>query len=498
MSRVNRACHGYVQGLYCATSKGSVTILGYTGHGGAVTIPNSINGRPVTGIGLNAFYSCSTLTSITIPHSVVSIGEGAFYGCINLDTITVDQGNPRYQSVDGVLFNKRLTTLIQCPGAKSGHYVIPDRVTSIGRGAFYCCYNLTHITIPSRVTRIGKYAFFYCDSLVEVSLPESVVKIGARAFQNCGNLASITMSVGITVIEDYTFAGCGKLLAVVIPDSVAKIGKYAFYTCTSLVRISLGKTLASFGAKAFEYCSNLLVIVVHSGNSAYSSHNGVLFDKNKTTLFQFPAGKAGHYSIPNGVTTIASRAFYDCKGLTHIKIPFSVTLIGMISASIECVGDQAFCYCGGLMEINVDKKNPSYSSVDGVLFDKNRATLIQCPPGKTGSYSVPHGVKNIRERAFECCAGLTGVTLPISIESIRSQAFICCSGLTGLYFNGDAPQIFRSGFPRQCSLYRLAGATGWEQPRYHSFVLKLWEDAPVLNKKVKKSHTKRQKMCLEQ
>jgi len=491
MSKGIRTCHSNVQDLYCATSKGAVTILGYTGCGGAVTIPESINGRPVTGIGRNAFYSCTTLTGITLPHTVTSIGEGAFQGCINLATITVDQRNPRYQSVDGVLFNKRRTTLIQCPGAKAGQYVIPVRVTSIGKGAFYGCYSLTHVVMPSTVTRIGEYAFFYCDNLANVSIPDSVTTIGVCAFQNCGNLTSITISARITVIKDYTFAGCGRLLDVVIPDSVTAIGNSAFYDCTCLAHISLGKTVTSIGAKTFEYCSNLLSIVVNAGNPAYESHKGVLFDKRNTTLLHFPAGKAGRYSIPNGVSTIASRAFYDCNGLTHIKIPYSVTIIGMTPASIASVGDQAFCYCGALMAIDVEARNPSYCSVDGVLFDKRHATLIQCPAGKTGSYSVPNGAASIRERAFECCAGVTSITFPASIEDIRRQAFIRCSGLTGMYFRGNGPQIFREGFPRLCPIHRLPDATGWDHPRHQDLALSLWEHAPDPNSKTMTLQTKK-------
>ena len=141
------------------TNNGTITITGYTGSGGAVTIPDTINGLPVTSIGDNAFYYCTSLTSVTIPTSVTSIGDYAFYRCTSLTSvtiansvtsignqafadctsltaITVDTNNPAYSSVDGVLFNKSQTTLIQCPGGKAGSYTIPDSVTSIGDYAF--------------------------------------------------------------------------------------------------------------------------------------------------------------------------------------------------------------------------------------------------------------------------------------------------------------------------------------------------------------------------
>ena len=116
----------------------------------SVTIPNS-----VTSIGDCAFSGCTSLTSVTIPNSVTSIGDWAFSGCTSLTAITVDALNSVYSSVDGVLFNKSQTTLIQYPGGKAGSYTIPNSVTSIGDGAFSGCTSLTSVTIPNSVTSIG-------------------------------------------------------------------------------------------------------------------------------------------------------------------------------------------------------------------------------------------------------------------------------------------------------------------------------------------------------
>ena len=113
-----------------------ITITRYTGPGGAWTIPSKINGIPVTSIGSNAFLRCFSLSSVTIPASVINIGENAFCDCTSLTAITVDALNPTYSSVDGVLFDKSQTTLIQCPGGKAGSYAIPNSVTSIGDHAF--------------------------------------------------------------------------------------------------------------------------------------------------------------------------------------------------------------------------------------------------------------------------------------------------------------------------------------------------------------------------
>ena len=133
---------------------------------GALVIPSTYEGKPVTSIKDRAFESCSRLRSVTIPDSVTSIGDGAFLGCSSLTNIGVVDGNSEYTSQDGVLFDKNKTTLIQyLAGKKSDHYSIPDSVTSIGNQAFWGCRSLTSVTIPDSVTSIGRDAFSGCSSL---------------------------------------------------------------------------------------------------------------------------------------------------------------------------------------------------------------------------------------------------------------------------------------------------------------------------------------------
>ncbi len=151
-----------------------------------ITIPQS-----VTSIGATAFNHCYSLTSATIPNSVTSIGDGAFSSCTSLTNITVEALNSVYCSRDGVLFNKSATTLIECPGGKTGIYNIPDGVTSIGDGAFYYCFSLTSITMPNSVTSIGSDAFSFCTSLTDITIPNSVTSIGRRAFYYCPSLGGI-------------------------------------------------------------------------------------------------------------------------------------------------------------------------------------------------------------------------------------------------------------------------------------------------------------------
>ena len=144
-------------------------------------------------IGISAFYTCRSLTSITIPDSVTSIGERGFYQCRKLTSINVGVGNLNYSDIDGVLFNKEKTLLHTYPADKTGaNYTIPDSVTSIGRGSFFQCTSLTSITIGSSVTSIGELAFSQCRKLKSITIPDSITNIGGRAFYGCASLTAVT------------------------------------------------------------------------------------------------------------------------------------------------------------------------------------------------------------------------------------------------------------------------------------------------------------------
>ena len=176
----------------------------------SVTIPTS-----VTSIGNDAFCGCSGLTSVTIPPSVTSIGVYVFSDCSGLTEINVSASNTKYQSIDGILYNKAGNILICCPEGKKGSVTVPASVTSFGDYAFYDCSGLTSVTIPTSVTSIGNDAFENCSGLTSVTIPTSVTSIGMWAFDRSG------------------------LTGVTIPASVTSIGGWAFYDCSGLTSVTV-------------------------------------------------------------------------------------------------------------------------------------------------------------------------------------------------------------------------------------------------------------------
>ena len=293
--------------------------------------------------------------------------------------------------------------------------VIEEGITRIGNQAFENAGNLISVILPKTVTRIGNDAFGFCGSLLMVIIPAGVTRIGDRAFIYCSNLAMATLPVTLQEIGENAFVQCRKLTSVAIPAEVKTIG-----------------------AGAFAGCINVSAITVEDGNAHYVSVDGVLFNKEKTQLVQYPAGRAAtSYVIPKEVTSIEAGAFEAAEKLTAITIPVGIVSIGRrafefcsalttisIPATVKTIEANAFGYCQELTEIKVEAANTAYTSVDGVLFDKAKKTLITYPGGrKTTTYVIPSGVTNIESYAFEYTQNLTSITIPTSVKKIGLAAF---------------------------------------------------------------------------
>lgn len=291
-----------------------------------------------------------------------------------------------------------------------------------------------------------------------------VRRIGESAFGGNNSLTSVTIPSGVTNIGYAAFSFCLSLTSVTIPNSVTGIGDYAFINCTSLAEVTIPNSVTRIGDYAFLWCGGLMAFTVDAENPAYSSMDGVLFDKNRTKLIQCPALKTGNYTVPSGVTSILNRAFLGCINLVKVTIPGSVTSIGF----------EAFLGCSSLTAISVDGDNPAYSSLDGVLFNKGRTTLIQWPRGRTEDYIIPHGVIRVEDSAFYGCS-LTSVTIPSSVTFIGPSAFYGCFSLERVHFQGNIPRVGDNAFflADKATVYYLPGTTGW-RPSLGGRPTKLW------------------------
>lgn len=541
LTNIGYAVFSDCNGLTNVTIPSSVTSIGGEAfyeciNLAGIAIPNS-----VISIGEQAFADCDLVTNLTIPASVTSIGDYAFAQCTGLTTAFF-QGNAPPD--DGTVFFNDPVTVYFLPGTTGWGATFggvstmeetpPNQFTWV-TNSDAVSITITGYTgpggtvaIPSAisgyaVTSLGMNAFLENMSLTNIFIPVGVTNIGDAVFGSCTNLTSTILPDSLISIGEESFGACFCLTNIIIPNRVTSIGVGAFDSCINLTSITIPASATNIGEIAFEYCVSMTNIFVDSGNPAYSSLNGVLFDKAQDTLIQCPAGVTNSaYAVPNTVVTIDPDALFHCANLAAISIPGSVTNI---------LGPLAYD-CTALTNICVSITNPAYVAVNGVLFDKAEDTLIQYPQGLANtaytipnsvttiqgdafgfcanlvsitvpsgvsnigewgtflgcsnltSFTIPFGVTNIPDFAFDNCASLTNISIPDSVTSIGHQAFYGCSSLTNViipasvtalsdfafsssglesaYFEGNSPPANPSIFyDAPVTVYYLPGTSGW-------------------------------------
>ena len=250
---------------------------------------------------------------------------------------------------------------------------------------------------------ISAYMFTNCTRLTTITFPNSVTSIKKSAFESCTGLAVIAIGDGIASIDDKAFRNCAGLTSVAIGNSVTSIGYDAFYGCIGITSITIPNSVASIGNYAFSNCLKLKEFIVASGNNNYSTADGILFDKEKTRLISYPLGKeATNYTIPDGVITIAYRAFSNCTNLMSITTP----------KTLRVISDYIFSGCTGLTSV-----------------------------------TIGNGISSIESGAFWGCTGLTSITIPNSVYAISDDAFEGCAGLEEIYSCNPMPPTIFFGFP---------------------------------------------------
>ena len=487
-------CHSFTGSLVLPEGLTSIDTAAFfycNGFTGSLTLPNNL-----TSIGWGAFMGCKGLTSVTIPASVKKISRAAFSKCSSLSSIVVD-GNTAYDSVDNVLFSKDHTLLLCYPAGKEGtSYVVPESVTEIWAYAFSGCRDLTSVTIPKGVTYIDSGSFEFCSSLTSMTIPDSVTSICYGAFTSCSSLTSVTIPWRMTKVEEQAFSGCGKLTDVYYTGSQARWDKIevsgnnepllnatihfeaaspvgtgscgenltwsvdgdgiltisgtgAMWDYTDIVENGMIHTTAPW----YAYSPVKLILeegISHIGDNAFegcSSITGSLtLPESLTSIGHYAfrcGGFTGGLTLPEGLKSIGVGAFMGWSSLTSVTIPRSVTSID----------SSAFSFCENMENIFVAEGNTGYTSVNGVLFNKNITTLVTYPTGKKGTtYQIPEGVTEISVYSFGGCNNLTGVTIPEGVTVIGGVAFLNCSNLTSVTIPESVAEIGMGAFNSCLSL----------------------------------------------
>ena len=309
-----------------------------------------------------------------------------------LEEWIVDEENPHFQAIDGVLFSKDGTRLISCP-----------RKTSVA----------------------------------SCVAPNGVREIAAGAFRSCENLKAFAAPASVATIGDEAFCGCASLKTVVLADGVREIGERAFADCVSLETISIPSSVSSVGYGAFSRCKSLKSIEVGAENRAYKSIDGVLFNKDGSELLAYPLGlRGGECVAPEGTKRI-SGFIGDYMGdyVETIALPESV---------------EDVCGVQPLKEWRVAEGNPHFQAIDGVLFSKDGTKLICFPSHKPDvEYAVPDGTQEIADGAFFGCDLLESVALPSSVVRIGVDAFSFCGALKTAELSEGLREIGANAF-RYC------------------------------------------------
>ena len=326
------------------------------------------------------------------------------------------------------------------------------------RAFFYS--DITNVTVPNSITAIESYAFSDCYALASVTVGADVTYISDNAFDNCNALVGITVNKqneyfvsidgnlytkntetlikyatgknddifvvpdNVTCIASNAFSGCNALTCVILPESLTTLSYHSFSNCDMLTTVTIPANVSSY-YESFSECDKLESIYVDEDNEHFASIDGNLYTKDGKTLLQYAIGKKdATFVIPDGVTTIESNAFRECKTLVSITIPASVTEIKSL-----------FYRCTNLENITVDENNEYFSSIDGILYDKNVNRLIKYPLAKTSHFFyIPETVTIINEHAFAWAKGLYGVEIHENVTEVGVCAFVS----TNMYIGVDS------------------------------------------------------------
>ncbi len=401
-------------------------------------------GNAVKSIGNYAFMVDKLLESIEFPDSLESIGYCAFscyrggtystYVASNLKSVKFGSG---LKTIGNYAFygNRSLET-VQFSG---------KNLTSIGEDAFRDCMALTKLNLTGNDAVICARAFYNNDALKEVTLSgvktigynafggddalksadlgEGLISIDSYAFQSCSNLETVTLPESLTTINNDAFKECNKLTRIDIPNKVTKINDYTFSNCPSLKNVSIGSGCTSISTVAFINAYSIDEITVAENNKNFTAVDGVLYNKDKTTLVLYPKNRSGEFAVPDTVTTIADYAFDNAPNLTKVTI----------GKNVKTIGTGAFRNCKSLETVIFEDSDTVQKTIGNEAF-YNCSALTKVDFG--------NAVKSIGNYAFTVCKSLESLEFPDSIESIGYCAFSCqANGTYGTYVASNLKSV---------------------------------------------------------
>ena len=372
------------------TLPAAITKIGPSVFKNCASLESVVISDKITSIGFAAFKGCASLTEVKIPANVVSIDKQAFSACKLLANIEVAAENTKYQTIDGSLYSKDGTVLMQYAVGKSDEaFTIPAAVTTVDPCAFENCAALKTLNIPSNVTTIGNAAFNGCANLANVTIPAYAIGLIPKPA-----LQSVVITEGESIGAN-AFANASKLTSVSIPASVTGIGKLAFNGCDALATIT-----------------------VDEANTVYKTVDNVLYTKDGKTLILYAAAKAETaFTVPAEVTAIEANAFTNAAKLTDLTIP----------ATVATIGANAFSGCNALANVDIPafvipmiSKNALVSVVINSGTEISDAAFAGC--AKLATLTLADSITTIGDRAFEGCA-LTNIAISKNVTLIGESAF---------------------------------------------------------------------------
>ncbi|MFT3951052.1 MAG: leucine-rich repeat domain-containing protein [Oscillospiraceae bacterium] len=446
---------------YYLTEDDKATITGYTGNDAVLDIPSTIDGYPVTAIGVNAFMNNFSLETVTVPEGVTDIAGSAFYNCTALKTISLPaslastgnasfsagtdftafslaEGSTAFTVIDGILYNKDVTTLICCPAGKATA-VIPDSVTAIGDVAFGGCENLTEVIIPDKVVSIGMYSFCNCTGLLTVEIPSNVVNIGWFAYFGCTGLTSLTLEEGVSTIGSDAFTTCDSLKNIVIPASISWIADYAFgfadYAHTTkysdIALLTYPGTAGAVYAEKFAIPTTSVYKDI-SETEATLSQTAYAYDgaAKEPTVAISGLTQGAHYTVSYENNTAAGTAKAIINGIGYyngsLEIPFTISKANL--TGITVTGSTAV-YDGKTHSVTA--KIPTGSAISYSTDGGKTYTAVKPSFTKAGSYTVKY---KVTESNYNDVTG--SVIVKITAKSISTATV---SGIAASYtYTGSA------------------------------------------------------------